>query len=222
MLDPHESWSGETGKPGGPAWDVIENHESIELHNHMKTFSAFGLDFSKEFNETIIRVPLRTSDQARSSKIVPREISLDEIQEALSLFGQEMKDGGLLFLKHIRKIILRIDSDVVAQIEILEDNSNNLKVRNELPADFKRLYVQQASSAVQEDISKCFELKIRHSAGATSSVAHYLVQHTMMKSSGDRGLDKWARGRKLFPWTAVAAPLNVRNEIQCYFSVVRC
>lgn len=212
MLDPHESWSGETGKPGGPAWDVIENHQCIEMKNHLETFSTFNFDSSKEINETVIRVPLRTSSQAKTSKIVQREISVDEIKEALRQFGQEMKDGGLLFLKYIRKVILRIDSDVVAQIEILEDDANGLRVRNELPADFKRLYVQQASSTMQQDLSKTFELKIRYSAGATSDTAHYLMQHTMLRSSGDQDLDNWARKRKLFPWVAVAAPLNVRKS----------
>lgn len=212
MLDPHESWSGETGKPGGPAWDVIENHDCIEMENHLKTFSSFNLDSSKEINETVIRVPLRTPSQAKTSKIVQREISVDEIKEALKQFGQEMKDGGLLFLKHIRKVILRIDSDVVAQIEILEDDINSLRIRNELPTDFVRLYVQKTSSTVPQDIFKTFELKIRYSAGATSNTAHYLVQHTMLRSSGDQNLDKWARERKLFPWAAVAAPLNVRNQ----------
>lgn len=209
MLDPHESWSGETGKPGGPAWDVVENHECIEIQNHLETFSLFNLDLSHEFKETIIRVPLRTSSQAKTSKIAPRMIPVDEIKEALEQFGQDMKDGGLLFLKHIRRIILRIDDEILARIEILEADSDSMRTRNEIPGDFKKLYSQQIPSSLQQDISKSFEMQIKYSAGAILDTTCYLIQHTMLRSSGDQKLDKWARERKLFPWTAIAAPLNV-------------
>lgn len=210
MLDPHESWSGETGQPGGPAWDVVENHECIEIQNHLKTFSLFNLNLSHEIKETIIRVPLRTLSQAKTSKIAPRMISVDEIKEALGQFGQDMKDGGLLFLKHIRRIVLRIDNEILARIEISETDSDSMRIRNEIPGDFKKLYSQQVSSSLQQDISKSFEIQTKYSAGAISDTTHYLIQHTMLRSSGNQELDKWARDRKLFPWTAIAAPLNVR------------
>lgn len=38
-----------------------------------------------------------------------------------------MKEGGLLFLKHIRKVIVRVNSDVMIDAEILEDLQGGAK-----------------------------------------------------------------------------------------------
>ena len=208
MLDPHEWWSGDSGKPGGPAWDVVQNQDCIELQNHLKTFQAFGLDTSQDIQQTIIRVPLRTEAQAARSKIVEREIAVDDIRRALEQFAEEMKDGGLLFLKNIRSVILRIDDETICKIRILDEGSD-LQVRNELPVDFKRIYVPQSPPVIQDGISKSLSLRIGYSDATNSFVQSYLIQHTMIKSTGDSGLDDWARKRKLFPWTAVAVPLDV-------------
>lgn len=194
--------------PGGPTWDYIENHDSVELQNHLETFRTFDLNMSKETNHTIIRIPLRTAAQAKTSEIATNEIRLDDIKNALELFGQEMKEGGLLFLKYIRKITLRVDDDLVAMIQVLDNNSNGLNIRDELPSDFKRLYVQ-AQPKTEVDVHKIFELDIEYSTGSVSTVSRYLIQHTMLRSSGDNDMDIWARQKKLFPWTAVAAPLFV-------------
>lgn len=208
LLDPHKRWSSATDMPGGPTWDFVEDHDTVELQNHLETFQLFDLDTSKEIDLTIIRIPLRTVAQAATSEIVKQEVRLDDIKKALEQFGQEMKEGGLLFLKYIRKITLRIDNDLVASIQVLENNSTDLKIRDELPSDFKRLYVQ-TPSRTEHDLHKFFELDIEYATGASSSINRYLISHTMMRSSGDQKMDLWARQKKLFPWTAVAAPLTV-------------
>ncbi len=223
MLDPHEWWSGDSESPGGPAWDVVENQNCVELRNHLETFSVFDLDTSQGIQQTIIRVPLRTEAQAVRSKIVGREISVNEIRTALEQFAEEMKEGGLLFLKHIRSIILRIDNKIISRIHILEEGSD-LKTRRELPVDFKQLYVPQTPLTGQRGIFKNLTLRIQFSNAAHTFVQTYLIQHTMMMSSGDIDLDKWASQRKLFPWTAVAVLLDVGCFLLLYylFALERC
>lgn len=120
ILDPHEWWSGEIGKPGGPRWDVVQNVDSIEIQNHLVTFRQFGLDPRQPLDQTIIRIPFRTAAQAAESKLFQREITIQEIRQALEEFGQEIKEGGLLFLKHIQKVTIRVDSNVLIKAEILE------------------------------------------------------------------------------------------------------
>lgn len=208
MLDPHVWWSGDSDNDGGPAWDVVENHNCPELQNHLKTFRTFDLDTSRGIQETIIRVPLRTAAQAARSKIVNRAIAVDEIKVALEQFAEEMKEGGLLFLKHIRAVILRIDNEIISKIKILESDSD-IQTRQELPLDFRRLYVPQTPPVVQQDIFKSLSIRIEFSRRNYSCVQSYLIQHAMMTSSGDTDLDDWARQRKLFPWTAVAVLLDV-------------
>lgn len=101
LLDPHEGWSTHF-RPGGPTWDVVAHAGSTEIQNHMKTFQKLDIDATQPYDGTIIRLPLRTQAQARTSKIVDREATVDQISEALALLGKEVKQGGLLFLKHGR------------------------------------------------------------------------------------------------------------------------
>lgn len=211
MLDPHESWSKETGMSGGPVWDVVKD-DCIEVQNHLKTLGSFnGLDLSKGVDQTIIRIPLRTESQAKISKIVGRVTTTQDIKKAFEEFGDEMKEGGLLFLKSICKIIIRIDSKTVAAIEIVDNGSNGLGPRNEILTDFKRLYAAHGQDRNKEgNVCKTFELNVKYSAGPISSSERYLIQHDMRQSSGEPDLDEWARKGKLFPWTAIAAPLDVR------------
>ncbi len=93
----------------------------------MKALGAFDFDHRLEFNETIIRIPLRTKAQKESSKIAKHAISIGDIRLALEKFGQEIRAGGLLFLKHVRKVIIRVDDTVVATAQIIEDDSRNTR-----------------------------------------------------------------------------------------------
>ena len=235
LLDPHERWSLETGQPGGPTWDVVKEQACVEIQNHLKTFRAFQLDVSQEIDETVIRIPLRTKAQALTSKIVEREITTNEIKEALDQFGQEVREGGLLFLKHIQKVTVRINDDVVWDAKILQDNPMNLKLvifdqscainsqmlmlnraRQELPADFNKIFAPGAGPiAAGQYLSKIFNIEVEFTKKETRTVYRYVVHHTMSTSSGDKDLDQWARERKLFAWIAVAAPIKVSyNSVQ--------
>lgn len=40
----------------------------------------------------------------------------------------------------------------------------------------------------------------------------FVVQHAMLRSTGDSDMDMWGRERKLFPWVAIAAPLKVSHS----------
>ena len=114
ILDPHQHWSMDVGQPGGPAYKL---DSSPEIGNHLRTFDTFDLDLSEGIPQTLIRLPLRTNKQAATSEIVHREVKSEELREALEGFAQELRDGGLLFLKHIKKVTLRLDENVFAQSE---------------------------------------------------------------------------------------------------------
>ena len=211
MLDPHKTWSREFSPddPGGPIWDVVEGRDCAEIQNHLKTFSAFDLDYTRSNNETIIRIPLRTQEQARTSKIFQRKISIQSIEDALDDFRREIQDGGLLFLKHIRKIVIRLNNEVVLSAQILDDHLNSASMRKSIPTDFKQRYAPNMSPPTR-DLSKTFVMRIECSTKETPNprLSRYIVQHTMMMTSGNEELDVWARERKLYPWVALAAPLK--------------
>ena len=129
VLDPHERWSAseEINKPRGPTWDVVGNQDSVEIQNHMKALGAFDFDHRLDFNETIIRIPLRTKAQKETSEISKHAISVGDIKTALTEFGQEIRAGGLLFLKHVRKVIIRIDDTIFLTAQIIEDDSRDTR-----------------------------------------------------------------------------------------------
>lgn len=93
----------------------------------MKALGAFNFDHRLDFNETIIRVPLRTEAQKETSKIAEKAISIGDIKVALEKFGQEIRAGGLLFLKHVRKVIIRVDDTVISTAQIIEDGSRDTR-----------------------------------------------------------------------------------------------
>ena len=109
-----------TGQIGGPAWDVVHEKDSMELRNHLKTFDAFALDVSKPLDGTIIRIPLRTKEQAKESKIVQREVTISDIENALAALGREVREGGLLFLKHVRRMLVRINEKIMWEVNLEE------------------------------------------------------------------------------------------------------
>ena len=92
----------------------------MELRNHLKTFDAFALDVSKPLDGTIIRIPLRTKTQAEQSKIVQKEVTVSDIESALAVLGREVREGGLLFLKHVRRMLVRIDEKISWEVNLDE------------------------------------------------------------------------------------------------------
>lgn len=82
-------------------------------------------------------------------------------------------------------------------------------MRDELTTDFKTLYMQSALTNSLQEIAKSFILDMCFMEGTKTTLSPFLVHHLMLHSSGDGELDSWARSKKLFPWVAVGAPLNV-------------
>lgn len=97
------------------------------MQNHLKTFNSATVDTSREVNSTVIRIPLRTKAQAAKSKIVNREISTEEITKALNELGQEIKEGGMLFLRHIRKVTAKVNDTLLWQAEATGVSDNDTR-----------------------------------------------------------------------------------------------
>jgi hypothetical protein len=91
----------------------------------MKTFSKLGLDPREPLNETVIRIPLRSEAQAVKSTIFSLRVDASSIRQALEEFGLELREGGMLFLKHVRKVVVRIDDEVLLAAETYGTNKKN-------------------------------------------------------------------------------------------------
>jgi hypothetical protein len=54
-----------------------------------------------------------------------------------------------------------------------------------------------------------YEMVLRHKFAGYESLRKFAVQHLVADSVRDDLLDRWAAPEKLFPWVALAAPLEV-------------
>lgn len=82
----------------------------------MNGYSSIDFNSSKPFEGTIIRVPLRTTRQAGTSNIVNRSISFQEIEKSFGDFFSELKNGGLIFLRHVNEVVFRLDREIIYKV----------------------------------------------------------------------------------------------------------
>ena len=210
-------------QPGGPTWDVVENRSCPEIQNHLKTFQHFAVDTSRPFNGTLIRIPLRTDEQAAKSKISDRSVSTEQILDALHSLGHEIRQGGSLFLKHVRQITVRLDSSPIWKVRIDGHDAVSSRMYNDLTLRFYELYAQRSSDRPREAVSADFQVNVHYSEGNEPPVrSSYVLHHLMMSSTGDQHLDRWGRSKKLFPWVAIGAPLTDSEAFKGYlFSILK-
>lgn len=96
------------------------------------------------------------------------------------------------------------------------ESSNKIdehRVMQSVPTAFTTMYAGMPNGHQADQVSKSFYVNVTYIAEETPTVKKFLVQHSMIASSGDKDLDNWSRKRKLFPWAAVAAPLDVRYSL---------
>lgn len=121
ILDPHHSWSS-----GGNGYDFVEHSENPGLKDHMKVYQSLMKDVNQPFSGTIIRLPLRTADQAKESGISDRKITVAEMACVLEKFTEDFEKEGLLFMKHVLKI--SVVSSITGLIEIEVMNTEAVKL----------------------------------------------------------------------------------------------
>ena len=114
ILDPHEEWS-----PGGNVYDFVRDSQDIEIQNSMAAFQSVMDNPTQPFDGTIIRIPLRTPEQAIKSDISDRDTTVMEIREVLEKFGAEFGNSGLLFMKNILKVSIESTAGMLIVIEIV-------------------------------------------------------------------------------------------------------
>ena len=64
---------------------------------------------------------------------------------------------------------------------------------------------------MKSHLSKTLNIDVKFTTKGVPTLYRYIIHHTMTGSSGHKELDQWARERKLFPWVAVAAPIEVSH-----------
>lgn len=212
ILDPHEAWSRDVGEPGGPLYDFVEDCQEQEMVNQLAAFGHLLPDHRSSFDGTLIRLPLRTMEQAKRSRILldkdRRPTEIDDIKSIFKSFAVEMAES-LLFLRHISSIILRIDDEIFAKAVARKFNSEG-EITDAFSIDTPYQSVLVRGDEPRAEIN--FVTEIAFQLQGKEQISKFAVTHLMRHETGESELGKWARSYKLFPWTAIATPIL---EVSC-------
>lgn len=121
ILDPHHRWTECFPTPGGPVYDFVKNAKGGAMEDQMAAFSAITKEFDQPFDGTIIRIPLRTPEQAKTSQICGRGASFSEVAEVMQTFANDFGHTGLLFMKNISRISIVVGDNAPINICICND-----------------------------------------------------------------------------------------------------
>ncbi|KAG0137825.1 hypothetical protein HOY82DRAFT_644737 [Tuber indicum] len=212
LLDPHKTWSSEIGCPGGPLYDFVANSNEPEIRNQLSAYDSVLKSYDTPFEGTIIRLPLRNEAQAIKSEIVEDHLatSQKDIEDVFQLFSSELVES-LLFLRNLRSITLRIGDAIIAKAESTVPNERkNETGENPVNEGYRQVFVEQSKEHYESDFM--MDIKITRSAGPDTAPSEtkvkYAISHHLRKSAEDENLQIWARRHKLFPWVAIANPLD--------------
>ncbi|KAG0646208.1 hypothetical protein D0Z07_8415 [Hyphodiscus hymeniophilus] len=179
ILDPHEEWS-----TGGPVYDFVEDAEDCSIQNQMVAFQSVMDDRTKPLAGTIIRIPLRTREQASNSEICNNETSVAEIRAVLKSFEADFGDSGLLFMRNVTTITIGPTAEMSSSIEMLAKDGTKVS-----------------------SFDHSFEVVIRRSSGKEVKEMPFVIHHTIGGETLDGGIQKWAKEQKYTPWVAIAAQI---------------
>lgn len=158
---------------------------------------------------TVIRIPLRTDEQAKRSKIKAHAPRIADLERILKQFCEEIEGGGLLFLKSVVHVVVRIDDVLLLDARLLGSDAENEAKRASIPGRFRTMYSSQRQ--LTKDDAVAFDTEIRYTNSQGFHVERYAIQH-LLRPTGTGALDEWARDSKLFPWVAIAAPIKVQPD----------
>ncbi|KAG0259647.1 hypothetical protein BG011_002498 [Mortierella polycephala] len=190
-----------------------------EFPDQLKAFSVIeDIDFTKPYLGTIFRFPLRTKKQAQTSLLSKYAYPAEKVLEMLMKLKDEALKG-LLFLKHIERIVIYELKDTdnvpvkIFEVEIV----NAEEVRKERLQLLKNLqdHVHPGPSASKEDILEysirpTFRItqgdeSVREEAWqVTGFIGNVLSACEYMTERTDGNLSH----HKLIPWVGIAAPLD--------------
>jgi len=208
ILDPHEAWSREVGEPGGPMYNFVESCREPEMANQLAAFGRLLPDSGSAFDGTLIRLPLRTAEQAQHSKILldldRPSTEINDIKTVFASFANEMADS-LLLLHHVSSITLRIDDEIFAKaVSRKFDDTGDITDTFSIDVPYQSVLVR--GDEPEAEIHFVTEITFQHEG--KEEISKYAVTHLMRHETGEPELGKWARKYKLFPWTAVASPIS--------------
>lgn len=207
------------------------------MRNQLSAFDSILKDKDKEFDGAIIRIPLRRKDRVGPTEIVPADkfTTPEEVEEVFREFSGELVKS-LLFLKNLNSITLRIDDKIYAQAtsEFMKVRSpkdepstpstqsanarkkqkkqNKHKEKASVNTAYRQVYVDKVDPSCTINFRMNISFRNEQYPPGEELKCQYAISHILGRGPDDAELQAWAVGHKLFPWTAIAAPLEVRSQ----------
>ena len=109
LLDPQARFLPDVNPSNpGKMIDFLANPEVVQQYSdQFAPYEVYGVDWTKSFDGTLFRLPLRTSEQAETSQLSRRALSAEEIKDLLLALQLEAS-AMLLFLKNIERIEIKL------------------------------------------------------------------------------------------------------------------
>ena len=104
MFDPQAKFLPDVN-PANPGKRIDILSQTVQEHyqDQIAPYAAFGSDLKREFKGTLFRLPLRTAEQAATSRLSTKVHSTDDLLDMLGAFLEEAQQS-LLFLKNVAHI----------------------------------------------------------------------------------------------------------------------
>jgi len=180
--------------------------QARQFYDQLSAFSSFPVNFSSPVNGTIVRLPLRTSEDAAHSRIKQEETSADSIYNLMDTFIETELEIALLFLKHLKVIELKqvLENGKVqtlARAELLDIPGPRPSVRSD-DANAVDSRILRVRVSKPKDSSETKDWLVRHEVGDVELVS---TQLAVTPVTGKRNT---LREEKLYPHVAIALPLS--------------
>lgn len=224
ILEPHEEIKNRDLR-GGLQINFIND---LVPRNQLKPFEGLLANrFAEQFHGTIIRLPLRTAENAARSEIANDVITTNNILELFDTFKSEALES-LLFLKNIEKIEMYELSELPVSATS-NDCTPTLLYSLELgepgnPAQLESLRAERAvltsalkrcASQHQETQTSCtmtMVISVKSSAQAKVCQYSWLVHHVVGGKAVPDVEEDFLRDEKLLTWIGLATPLDFQQS----------
>lgn len=208
FLNPHLGFSTEFG-PSYATFNFVQQSGRLEMRNQLTAFGAVLHDPSIEFVGTIIRIPLRTEEQAARSVVVgDAEFTTEaDVLSTFSRFQSRMVES-LLFLKNIVSIALRIAGDDRAYAEVqMVKHPDSADGRGSVAISLREVFTDRIR--LDFDTTLLMTIHFRGHEQDESTSEWVVFHHARRRLGADDELTDWGVTQGLVPWVAIAALVRV-------------
>ncbi len=213
-------------KNGGKSIQGWEEKDFDQIRPWLDTFSSVY----SSFNGTIFRLPLRTEETAKASKISGEIFTYEDFLK----WCDEWKNSAdsLLFLRHLHKLVLQeidITGKKVLHVEIKTDNPEKVEdVSAEIQKEFTGSLVNICSKwKGQKDelptfkYNHHFSITYKEEKGYKKRKEKWAVVNGLFRGESDSLIEQANKvlkispnPRKVLPWAGVAVRIDDKNKAQ--------